>query len=112
THVRRLREVETPVANFLASGVLLLGRKLGPLLWQFPPFLRYDAERFDRFCASLPHDTAEAAVMARRHDERIANDDGIPDAPAHPLRHAIEIRHESFRDPEFIGMLRRHGVAL
>ncbi len=112
THVRRLREVETPVANFLASGVLLLGAKLGPLLWQFPPFLRFDAPRFERFLALLPHDTAHAATMARAHDERIASDEGIPREPARPLRHALEIRHESFRDPAFIAMLRRHRVAL
>lgn len=112
THVRRLRDVATPIANFLASGVLLLGGKLGPLLWQFPPFLRHDAERFDAFFEQLPHDTVAAAALARRHDERIASDDGIPDTPARPLRHAIEIRHESFRDPAFIESLRRHRVAL
>lgn len=112
THVRRLREVETPLANFLACGVLRLGGKLGPLLWQFPPFLRYDASRFEAFCAMLPHDTGHAAELARMHDERIAGDEGIPDGPVRPLRHAIEIRHESFRDPTFIGMLRRYEVAL
>ncbi len=112
THVRRLREIDTPLANFLASGVLRLGEKLGPLLWQFPPFLRYDASRFERFLASLPHDTARAAEMARAHDERIANDDGIPEAPVRALRHAIEIRHESFREPAFVEMLRRYRVAL
>ncbi|HEY0878489.1 MAG TPA: DUF72 domain-containing protein [Zeimonas sp.] len=112
THVRRLREIETPLANFLASGPLLLGEKLGPLLWQFPPFLRYDAERFEHFFAMLPHDTSRAAAMARAHDQRIAGDDGIPGGPARPLRHAIEIRHESFRSPAFIESLRRHRVAL
>lgn len=112
THVRRLREVETPLANFLASGPLLLGEKLGPLLWQFPPFLRYDAPRFEAFFAMLPHDTEHAARLARTHDERIAGDDGIPAGAARALRHAIEIRHESFRDPAFIESLRRHRVAL
>lgn len=112
THVRRLRDVEKPVANFLASGVLRLGEKLGPLLWQFPPFLRYDAPRFEAFFEMLPHDTASAAAMARGHDERIGNDDGIPDGPARPLRHAIEIRHDSFRDPGFIESLRRHDIGL
>ena len=112
THVRRLREIETPLANFLASGPLLLGEKLGPLLWQFPPFLRYDASRFEAFFAMLPHDTGQAARLARAHDERVAGDDGIPDGFSRPLRHAIEIRHESFRDPTFIEMLRRHDVAL
>ncbi len=112
THVRRLREIETPLANFLASGPLLLGGKLGPLLWQFPPFLRYDPPRFETFFEMLPHDTEHAARLARAHDERIASDDGIPAGPARPLRHAIEIRHESFRDPAFIESLRRHRVGL
>jgi len=112
THVRRLREIETPLANFLASGLLLLDGKLGPLLWQFPPFLRYDPPRFEAFFAMLPHDTAHAAMLARAHDRRIETDDGIPEGPARPLRHAIEIRHESFRDATFIEMLRRYDVAL
>src|SRR5690606_16100290 len=100
------------IANFLASGVLLLGEKLGPLLWQFPPFLRYDPERFEAFFAQLPHDTERAAAVARAHDERIRGDEGIAKGPARPLRHAIEVRHESFRDPAFIESLRRHRVAL
>src|SRR5262245_30241272 len=41
THLRRLREVAIPVANFLASGILRLGPKLGPILWQLPPSLKY-----------------------------------------------------------------------
>ena len=43
THIRRLRDAETPLANFIASGLLRLGPKLGPILWQFPPFFRFDA---------------------------------------------------------------------
>lgn len=41
THMRRLREIETPLANFFASGILKLGAKLGPILWQFPPNFKY-----------------------------------------------------------------------
>lgn len=44
THVRRLKEIETPLANFFASGILKLGPKLGPILWQFPPNFRYSPE--------------------------------------------------------------------
>src|SRR6185312_16976024 len=64
THVRRLREVEKPLANFLASGVLELREKLGPLLWQFPPNLAWDRALFDEFLAQLPRDSATALAMA------------------------------------------------
>ena len=49
THLKQLRDVRVPLANFLASGVLALGPKLGPLLWQLPPRLRFDAARIDAF---------------------------------------------------------------
>ena len=61
THIRRLSEAETPLANFIASGLLRLGPKLGPVLWQFPPSFRFDAERIESFLKLLPHDTEAAA---------------------------------------------------
>src|SRR5690606_25615698 len=69
THVRRLREIETPLANFFASGVFNLREKLGPFLWQFPPSLKYDPERFEHFMALLPRDTEQALAMARGYSE-------------------------------------------
>ena len=54
THMKRLIDAETPLANFLASGVLALGAKLGPLLWQLPPTLAFDAERLAAFFELLP----------------------------------------------------------
>src|SRR6266516_2848986 len=68
THLKRLKDVETPLANFFASGVLLLGEKLGPILWQLPPNFRYDRKRLDAFFRLLPRDSATAAVLARQHD--------------------------------------------
>ena len=112
THLRRLKEIETPLANFFASGLLELGPKLGPLLWQFPPQLPFLPERFDAFFALLPRDTEEAAALARRHDARLEGRASCRTDARRPLRHAVEIRHESFRDPAFIALLRRHGVAL
>ena len=112
THLKQLRDVEQPLANFLASGVLALGPKLGPILWQLPPRLRFDAERVRAFLELLPHSTTGAAALAARHDERL---DGraLTEADAErPLRHAIEVRHESFRNPAFARLLREHGVAL
>ena len=66
THIRRLREVETPLANFIASGLLRLGGKLGPILWQFPPNFRFEPERLAAFLSELPRDTEHAAAFASR----------------------------------------------
>ena len=112
THMLKLREPEKPLANFLASGVLRLGAKLGPILWQFPPTFRFDAARLEPFLALLPGDTEAAAALARKHDARLDGRAWTTADARRPLRHAIEIRHESFRDPAFIRLLRRHGVAL
>jgi uncharacterized protein YecE (DUF72 family) len=71
THIRRLREVETPLANFIASGLLRLGGKLGPILWQFPPNFRLDPERLEAFLKLLPHDTKAAARLGGKHDDRL-----------------------------------------
>jgi len=111
THIRRLKDVAVPVANFFASGVLRLGEKLGPILWQLPPSLAYEPERLEAFLALLPHDTRAALALARRHDAKVREPWLEPVAPR-PVRHALEIRNESFRRPEFVALLRRHGVAL
>jgi len=112
THLRRLREIETPLANFFASGVLRLEEKLGPLLWQFPPSFRFSLERLDHFFALLPRDTEAAAALAEHHSEWLAERAWARTARHRELRHAIEIRHQSFLDPAFIALLRRHRVAL
>jgi uncharacterized protein YecE (DUF72 family) len=110
--MRRLREPTVPVANFLASGPLRLGPKLGPILWQLPPTLRFDAELIDSFLALLPHDTEAAAELAKRHDDRLKARAWLRTDARRPLRHALEIRHDSFRDAAFIELLRRREVAL
>lgn len=112
THMLRLRGVETPLANFFASGPLALGDKLGPLLWQFPPNFRFDAERLEPFLKLLPATTAAAARLGRHHDHRLRARAYLRAGPDRPLRHAIEIRHDSFRDPAFVELLRKYGVAL
>jgi uncharacterized protein YecE (DUF72 family) len=113
THIQRLREVEAPLANFLASGVLLLRDKLGPLLWQFPPSFKFEPEKMENFLKMLPHDTAAGKYLASNHDswmkKRAAFDD-VEDG--HKLRHAIEIRNKSFAVPEFLEMLRKYDVAI
>ena len=68
THIKRLRGIDAPLANFFASGLANLREKLGPILWQLPPTMRYDPSLLERFLASLPPDTAAASKLARRHD--------------------------------------------
>jgi uncharacterized protein YecE (DUF72 family) len=112
THLRRLKDIEAPLANFFASGIFNLHEKIGPFLWQFPPFFRYHEERFERFFSLLPHDTKEALALARRRDPRMHGRTRLSIDKSRPLRHAIEIRHESFATKSFVAMLRRHGIAL
>jgi uncharacterized protein YecE (DUF72 family) len=112
THMRRLREAKIPLANFFASGVLLLGKKLGPVLWQLPPNFLFDAKRLEDFFAVLPRDTTQAASLARKHDKWLKKRASTVDPAPHALRHAIEVRHKSFAVPEFIKLLKKHDIAL
>jgi uncharacterized protein YecE (DUF72 family) len=112
THIRRLKEVATPLANFWASGILRLGTKLGPILWQFPPNFRFDRKQIEDFFKMLPQDLKSASSLARRCDKRIIKKPALNAAAGGPLRHAMEIRHVSFATPEFIKLLRAHNVAL
>jgi uncharacterized protein YecE (DUF72 family) len=112
THMKRLRGVETALANFFASGVLALRDKLGPFLWQLPRDFPFDEERIDAFLSLLPRDSDAAAALAHRHDHRVAGRFQTFAHIHHKLRHALEIRHPSFLDPAFIRLLRRQNVAL
>jgi uncharacterized protein YecE (DUF72 family) len=106
THMKKLRDVDTPLANFFASGVLALGEKLGPVLWQLPPSLGFDADRLADFFARLPRSTGEAAWLARKHDERLKGRALVDSDVDRPLRHALEVRHASFEVPAFLDVLR------
>ena len=112
THMKKLRDAEGPLANFFASGVLRLGAKLGPIFWQLPPRLSFDRERLETFFKLLPRTTAAAAELARRHDARMAGRTWLETDLDRPLRYGIEIRHDSFRDPAFIALLRAHDIGL
>jgi uncharacterized protein YecE (DUF72 family) len=112
THMKRLADVDTPLANFFASGVLALGPKLGPILWQLPPTLDFDRERLVGFFDRLPRSTGQAAQLSRQHDDRV---DGraLTEAEAdQPLRHALEVRHPSFVAAGLPELLREHDVGL
>lgn len=112
THIRRLHDIEKPLANFFASGVFNLRAKFGPILWQFPPGLHYDQVTIARFLELLPRDTGQALALARRREARMKGRARLAIDRKRRLRHAIEIRHDSFLDESFIELLRRHGIAL
>jgi uncharacterized protein YecE (DUF72 family) len=112
THLKQLRDIETPLANFFASGVLRLEEKLGPFLWQFSPRFAFDPERLEHFFSLLPRDTVAAAALAELHDQRVSGRAWTKADCRRELRHAIEIRHQSFLDPAFIAQLQRWQVAL
>ncbi len=116
THMLKLRNAQQPLANFFASGLLELGPKFGPMLWQFAPQMRFDATRFADFFDLLPRTFAHAASLAKLHDARL-NSRSTTDLPADippttPIRHCIEIRDETFATPECIDLLRRHNIGL
>ncbi len=89
TNRRVLAEAGSSIERFLASGITELGDKLGPINWQFMPTKQYEPEDFEAFLTLLPREQ-----------------DGIA------LRHVVEVRHPSFRDPGFIALLRRYEVGV
>lgn len=89
TNRRVLADAGDSIAKFMGQGLDQLGDKLGPLLWQFMPTKRFDREDFGAFLNLLP------GRLGGR-----------------PLRHALEVRHESFVDPAFVDLARDHGVAI
>ena len=88
TNRKDLTEAKSAIDRFLETGPLELGERLGPILWQLAPTKRFDAEQIEAFLSFLPHESG-----GRR------------------LRHAIEARHASFRDPKFIDLGRKYRVA-
>ena len=117
THLKKLGDTRQALANFLASGVLALGPKLGPILWQLPPMLPYRRERMTEFFAALPATHEQAAHTAAGCDDRIRQrfrEDPVVTAadPAARLRHAVEVRHDSYATGEFAALCREFGVAL
>ena len=112
THMLKLKDIEGPLANVLASGVFELREKLGPFLWQFPEMVKFDHERFEHFLGLLPHDTEAALERARQYQPRMEGKVSLAMDAKRTMRHAVEVRHESFRDERFIALLRKYNVAL
>jgi uncharacterized protein YecE (DUF72 family) len=113
THIKRLRDIDAPLANFFASGLLALGPKLGPLIWQLPPNLAFDESLLDAFLARLPRSHGDAAALARHREKRMSGRTSYAlHAPAgRALRHAVEVRHPSFETDAWRSLLERHHVA-
>lgn len=112
THVKRLKEVEEPLANFFASGLLCLKEKMGPILWQFPPNVTLKDDRFEKFLKILPFDSETAAKTAKKHSDKMKDRNYTKVDGDYSIRHAFEFRHPSFENAEFISMLRKYGVAV
>jgi uncharacterized protein YecE (DUF72 family) len=110
--MKRLAGVEVPLANFFASGVLALGDQLGPVLWQLPSTMGYDADRLAAFFALLPRTTRTAAQLATQHDQRLDGRAFAATDADRPLRHALEVRHASFENVDFVQLLRDNDIAL
>jgi uncharacterized protein YecE (DUF72 family) len=112
THLLRLKTIEKPLANFFASGIFNLRDKLGPFLWQFPPMFRYERARLENFFEQLPRTSAQALSLARRRDQRLIGRSRLAIDADRPLRHAVEIRHPSFMNDDFVSLLREHDIGL
>jgi uncharacterized protein YecE (DUF72 family) len=106
THNLKLRNAERSLGNFFASGVLALGKKTGPFLWQLPATYRFDAERMDSFMRTLPRSSREAEAVALRHDDRLRRGALVDAAAPVRYRHAFEVRHPSYFHEEFYAILR------
>ena len=111
THLKRLQGVEQAIANFFASGPLVLGEKLGPVLWQLPESLRFNEALLERFLGLLPRSTEEAAALGGRHDEKLRSLPYLKVDESRPILHAIEVRHPSYDDRRFFDQLTAHAVA-
>jgi uncharacterized protein YecE (DUF72 family) len=111
THLKRLNDVEVPLANFFASGVLALGEKLGPILWQLPERHPFDADQLSAFFSLLPRTTFEALALAKKHDARLDDRDWLEPGPDRPLRHALEARHPAFIGESVAELLRANDIA-
>jgi uncharacterized protein YecE (DUF72 family) len=111
THNLKLRNVEASLGNFFASGVLALGRKAGPFLWQLPATYRFDANRLDEFMRKLPRSSREAEAVARQHDHRLRRGALVDAVVDVPYRHAFEVRHPTYFTDEFYDILRAHDCA-
>ena len=112
THMKKLGDIRTPLANFFASGLLLLGKKLGPILWQFPPWFKFQPELLEAFLDILPRTSREASRLAAEHSLKKEDWIWTSSIANTRMRYAFEPRHPSFFTPECIKLLRKYNAAL
>jgi uncharacterized protein YecE (DUF72 family) len=112
THNLKLRNCDTAMGNFFASGILALGTKTGPFLWQLPATYSFDEDRMRGFMQKLPRSSREAEAVARQHDDRLRRGACTIAAANVVYRHAFEVRHPSYFTGEFFEILREHRMAL
>ena len=112
THNKKLGDAESALANFFASGILRLEEKLGPVLWQLSPALKYREERISEFFSLLPRTTGDAAALGRKHDQRVAGRSWTQTSRNRRIRHAIEPRNETYFTESFARLCRRHDIAI
>jgi uncharacterized protein YecE (DUF72 family) len=112
THMKKLIDIEQPLENFFASGILLLGKKLGPILWQFPAWFQYDHGRLATFLKILPRTSAKASELAHEHTLTKENWTFTDAIAKTKIRYAFDPRHPSFFCEDFVKLLRKHNAAL
>lgn len=112
THQKKLNDIRVPLANFFAQGLLKLGKKAGPILWQFPPWYRFSRDRLSEFLDLLPRTMAAAAELGTENTIKKPNGSFVDLIEDVPLRYAFEPRHESFFSEDFVLLLREHNAAL
>ena len=105
----RAANARAPLADFFASGILRLGAKLGPLLWQLPEGRKLQLDEVAEFVALLPRSVAAASALAAESRKVEWVDSELTDRP---LRHAIEIRNETFVAPSFVELMRASDIAI
>lgn len=111
THMLRLRNIETALANFFASGPLELGSTMGPVLWQLPEALLPTPEVLDAFLTLLPRTHGTAAILAEQHDDKVQDPSVHAEDPTSVIHHALEVRSAGLTE-EHVAVLRQHAVAL
>lgn len=111
THIRRLKDVRSALANFFASGMFALREKLGPILWQLPPTLRFDPDVLRAFFDLLPRNTREMEQLAKAHDSFLEGRSLVEAGHDADLSYAVEVRHPSFLDGKYVDLLREYSIA-
>ena len=109
TRIPRFRNARHNLSEFFASGVLELGDKLGPVLWQLPSGSVYDTASLSGFLELLPRTFAAASALAAETDPAFATTNT---SDARRIRHAIEVRDASYLNLQFVDMLTAAGVAI